>query len=93
MLAGLYTCWAWWPNAWRTQFSQEIEGRDGAVKVSDDKVLDRSLYFTGRHVLVYTFSDNEPIGSVRTHIRLKDPTRVWNESFIHPNTFLEESTH
>jgi hypothetical protein len=90
VVAGLYTCWAWWPSDWRTQFSHEVEGRDAAIKVSDDRALDRSLYFTGRHALVYTFSDTLPVGSVRRYIRLRDPTRSWNESFTHPNGFLED---
>ena len=90
MFAGLYTCWAWWPNDLRSQYVAKIDGRKMAVKISDDKMLNRSLYFTGGHVLVYTNADELMIGSIRPYSDFVYPSRFWNESFIHPNAFLEK---
>jgi hypothetical protein len=89
MLAGLYTCWAWWPNELRMQYLTKVEGRKMAVKTSDDKMLNRSLYFTGGHALVYTSADELMIGALRPYANFEYPTRFGNESFIHPNRFLE----
>lgn len=89
LFGGLYTCWAWWPSELRTIYLAKVEGQNAAIKISDDKLLDRSLYFTGEHYIVYTRSDNMETGSVRRNTAFKYPDRFWIGSFIEPNAFLD----
>jgi hypothetical protein len=65
-----------------------VDGRNAALKISDDRTLDRSLYFTGGHVPVYTRSDSLPIGAVRRDATLADARRFANDSFMKPNAFV-----
>ena len=88
MFALLYSAWWWWPSSLRRTYRAEVNGRNAAIKISDDPELDRSLYFLGSHVPVYTRSDGLPIGSVRRDATLADPSRLENASFKKPNAFL-----
>lgn len=88
LFALLYSAWWWWPSALRRTYLAEVDGRNAAMKISDDPTLDRSLYFTSSHVPVYTRSDSLPIGAVRRDATLAEPGRFANESFTKPNAFI-----
>ena len=90
LVAGLYTCWGWWPSELRTLYSSEVKGRKAALKISNESVLDRSLYFTGAQTLVYAHFDEMPVGSVRRYKAFKYPDRFNNQSFTDPNAFIDE---
>jgi hypothetical protein len=66
-----------------------VHGRSAAIKISEDERIDRSLYFTGEGVLVYTRSDGVAAGTLRKYRSWQYPGREGNESFVQPNVFVE----
>jgi hypothetical protein len=77
------------PSALRSTYQKEVQGRRAAIKVSDDRTMNRSLYFTGDGALVYTEHDSLPIGEVRVYRRFAMEGNANNTSFLQPNAFVE----
>ncbi|MCX7114109.1 MAG: hypothetical protein NTX45_29375 [Proteobacteria bacterium] len=78
------------PSKLRQTYLSEVYGQPmSAIKLSDDVRIDRSLYFTGDRVLIYTRHDQLPIGTTRRYRKLALESIAWNASFLQPNAFLE----
>jgi len=77
------------PSTLRSTYQRDIHARRAAIKVSDDRTVNRSLYFTGDRVLVYVEHDSLPIGAVRVYRKLANEGNVYNTSFLQPNAFVE----
>jgi hypothetical protein len=88
VIVTLYTAVFWWPATLPNTFAKDVQSRLAAMKLSDDAVLDRSLYINGDRNLFYTPADGVPIGSVRPYRGLRYPDRFWNDSFLKPNEFV-----
>jgi len=87
--AFLYMGQALLPSSLRTTYQHLVQGRTAALKIADDGRLDRSLYYTGAHELVYTRRDDRAVGTVRPFRSLMQPGVIENESFRNPNAFVE----
>lgn len=54
----------------------EARERPAAVKLSEDRALDRALYFSGGREVLYTRADGAPIGTVRDTTGFENPNGV-----------------
>jgi hypothetical protein len=88
VIVTLYTAVFWWPSALPNTFAKNVQSRLAAMKLSDDAALDRSLYINGDRNLFYTRVDGVPVGGVRPYGELRHPDRLWNDSFLKPNEFV-----
>lgn len=89
MLLLLYSGSFWWPSDLRRTFSESVKGRQAALKLSYEPMLDRTLYITGAGGLIYTHGDAIPIGGVRPYTQLKYADRYGNLSMLTPNEFID----
>jgi len=75
------------PSPAREAFRYAVDGKQTALKLSDDHDLGLSLYlFSGGH-LGYAVLDDVPLGAVRAYERL-EPGSLYNVSFEVPNQFV-----
>jgi len=77
------------PSALRSTYQKDVHARRAAIKISDDRMMNRSLYFTGNRSFVYIEHDLLPIGAVRLYRKLAMEGNVNNPSFLQPNAFVE----
>lgn len=76
------------PSELRVIYKSQVEGKTTALKISEDRVFDRCLYFTGARELAYVTCDDAPIGSVRQYSKLDAPGGLWNGSYAQPARFV-----
>lgn len=84
----------------RQTYLSEVAGRQAAIKISADRLLDRSVYFSGGRDVLFTHYDPAPIGSVVFYEAFENPTgktgepgrisgaRVYNALFENPGRFI-----
>jgi hypothetical protein len=77
------------PSALRSTYQRDVHARRAAIKISDDRTMNRSLYFTGDRLMVYLKHDSLPIGAVRVYRKFAIEGNVANASFLQPNAFVE----
>lgn len=86
----LYTANLVVPSELSVVYRRDVYTKPGiAMKISDDARVDRSLYLTGDRRLFYTTHDELSVGSVRRFRNLASEAHVGNDSFLHPNAFVE----
>ncbi len=80
------------PSNLRSAYLRDVQGKDAAIKLSDDAQLDRSLYCvtnaSREWYLIYTRHDSLPLGTVRNYRALTSNT-TFNDSFMAPNSFVD----
>lgn len=89
MVVTLYTAVFWWPAELPKTFARDVQSRSAAMKLSDDASVNRALYINGDRNMFYTPFDGAPIGSVRPYRELRYGDRLWNNSFLKPNEFVD----
>jgi hypothetical protein len=77
------------PSGLRSTYQRDVHARRAAIKISDDRIMNRSLYFTGDRALVYVEHDSLPIGGVRAYRKFVMEGNVGNSSFLRPNAFVD----
>jgi len=87
------------PTPMKALYRSEVMGRAAAIKVSEDPLLDRALYFSGAREVLYTRADGMPIGTVRSTLGFENPNgpigvpeeidglRAFNALFQNPGRF------
>jgi hypothetical protein len=72
-----------------TPTKAHVRGNErAAIKITEDRRIDRSLYYSGHPGLIYTRADSFEVGHVRKYARLAKP-KSGNETFLEPNAFLD----
>jgi len=98
LLCFLYLSVWVWPSDWRTRYWAEVRGHNAALKVFDDRRLNRSGYFIQAPlslrsnfsaIMFYTAHDNLPVGSIK-HYRALESAAFFVDSFRNPNAFINE---
>lgn len=89
------------PTPMKAVYRAEVMGRSAAIKIAEDRRLDRSLYFSGHREMLYTRRDGEPVGTVRRYRAFDNPNgpigvpeeieglRAHNALFNNPGAFVE----
>lgn len=100
VLATLYGANALLDPPLRRTYLNEVVGRQAAIKISADPLLDRSVYFSGGRDVLFTRYDPAPVGTVVVYEAYENPTgktgepgrisgaRVYNALFETPGRFI-----
>ncbi|WP_298377035.1 hypothetical protein [Azospirillum sp.] len=89
------------PTPMKALYRAEALGRPAAIKVSEDPILDRALYFSGGREVLYTRADGQPVGALRSTLGFENPNgvigvpeeidglRAFNALFENPGRFAD----
>ena len=75
-------------SEWKSIYHSRVVGRNAALKLSEDRILDRCLHYTGARELIYTRCNDSPVGTVREYAQIEAPLGMWNASYRAPASFL-----